>query len=1050
MKSTTLLLFLFLTCNLVARSAPQEKTVTGTVKDAITGEPIPGVYISVEGTQTGTVTDSGGNFILSAPGKGAIIVFSFIGYDRQTVFYDNQIVIDIKLVQYTEFLSEVVVTGYGTQKKSDLTGSISQVKAKDIEKSSAINVEEALQGKIPGLVVTSTSGAPGSEPVVRIRGIGTVNNNNPVYVIDGVLVDPSQGEFNLNFLNPNDISSIEVLKDASAQAIYGSRGANGVILISTKKGSEGEPTLTFNTTFGFRNIIKLPAVLNREDFKDYMITCSKNGYLRTHPGYDSEVPLDTLISLNPTLGYVLDEYNKNIYTDWYNEVIRKNVMNQNYNLTVKGGTKYAHYLADIGYLNEDGAVNKFSYKRYSLRINTDFNVGKYVTVGENLGLTYDKRQNNDYNGPIGSAMGADPLMPAYQPKDSVNVNDMNYIYDRYAVSEIGGANPLLDIELANWVQSRLMLVGNLFGEITLLKDLKFRTSLGLTGVYNHTSDYSPQFYISSRYNHPVSTVSEHNGLSYGWLLENTLTYAKKLGFHSLTALLGFTSEYSDNSYSNASKQGTPGNYPELRTFDAATLNPNLTGTFSVITMMSYLGRLNYAFHDRYLLTASVRSDGSSKFGIGHKWGTFPSFSLGWNVSNEDFFRNLKLDFISNIKIRGGWGQIGNSSLPVNYAYVSQVSSNAPDWGYPTRYVFGGQVYQGYTVSTIGTPGITWETTQQTNIGIDLAFFRNALSLTADYYIKDTKDMLLQVPLPAYSGYSSSASPYINAGSVRNKGIELIVGYTAKTGDLTYTASVNGSAFRNRVTRLEMGNKPIDIAFSRTEVGKSIGYYRGWAVDGIFQTEEDVQKYKGPDGTVLQPNAHAGDIRFKNLNNDETINDADQTMIGSPWPKLTYGFNIILGYKAFDLTLFFQGSYGNDIFDIGMWRHMNFIGSGQEFEYIFKNAWNGSGSSNSNPLLSTVDVNNNYRASTYFVEDGSYLRLKNLQIGYNIPKRICGKLKISNGRIWTGGTNLLTFTKYRGIDPEVGANSTPLLEAGYDWNNMFPQSREISVGLTVTF
>jgi TonB-linked SusC/RagA family outer membrane protein len=466
-------------------------------------------------------------------------------------------------------------------------------------------------------------------------------------------------------------------------------------------------------------------------------------------------------------------------------------------------------------------------------------------------------------------------------------------------------------------------------------------------------------------------------------------------------------------------------------------------------MISYLGRINYSFRNKYILTASIRRDGSSKFGPDYRWGNFPSFSVAWKINEEKFLKNNK--FISNLKLRAGWGQIGNSSLPVYNAYISQVSSvNQGIWSTGNRYVFGENVYTGYYLSTIGTPDISWETTEQTNVGFDIAILKNSLSLTADYFIKNTKDMLLQVPLPSYAGYPGSGMPYTNAGSVQNKGFEFVVDYRGKSGDFNYGATVNLATFKNKVTSLGNENKPIIYWVNKTEVGKPIGGFYALETDGIFQTEEEVQNFKGPDGKLVQPNAHAGDFRFKNLNNNSSIDGNDYTWIGNPWPKLTYGTSISLSYKLFDLLVFFQGSYGNDIYAAGVQRHLDFQGSGNEFEYIYANAWRGPGSSQSQPLLTTVDQNDNYKESDYFVEDGSYLRLKNLQLGYNLSKTFCEKIRVSNGRIWIGGTNLLTFTKYRGIDPEVGTSAAPTAEAGYDPNFLFPQSREISFGLTMSF
>jgi len=1062
MKLTILLLFLFLASTSVANSAPQEQMVTGTVTDADTGEPMPGVNVLVEVTQTGVSTDLNGKFSLPQPANGAIIVFSFVGYTTERITYTGQQVVDIKLSQEVKELDQVLVIGYGTIKKSDLTGSVASVTSKEIEKSTPPNIESALQGRVPGLMVISNSGAPGSEPTIRIRGIGTVNNNNPIYVVDGMVIDPGQADdaTNIRFLNPWDIASVEVLKDASAQAIYGARGANGVILITTRKGSEGLPKVTFSSTISFLNAIKVPEVLNREEFHDFILSCFTNGYIRTHPGTGPDIPLDTLMYKNryPTVTNMISEYNDTTYTDWLNEILRKNAVSQNYNFSLNGGTKYAHYSASAGYLSTDGIMKNFNYKRYSFRLNTDFNVGRYITIGENLGITVDKKKGNEgyygtflinKNGPFSRAMEADPLTPVLKPEGEVDLNDPDYEYKKYALSPITGDNPVFDLNLIRTNKSGFTLVGNMFVEASILKDLKLRSSWGFNLANDDGSDYIPKYDLSPAYQNAESTVTANNWRTNGWTWENTLTYSKKLKGHSITMLLGYTSEYSKASYQTATKQGTPNNDPEMQTFDAATTQPNVIGGYKVNTMISYLGRINYSFLDKYLLTASLRHDGSSKFGSGHRWGTFPSFSLGWKISSEKFFKNLGDEFISNLKLRAGWGQIGNSSLPVYYAYVSQVSSNSAGSWIDNRYIFNEIVAQGYFLSTIGTPGLSWETTEQTNIGLDMAILKNSLSVTADYYIKNTKDMLLQVPNPAYAGYSGIAAPYTNAGSVQNKGFEIIVDYKGKSGELSYNIGVNGSMFKNKVTSLGPGNKPIISEPSRTEIGKPVGSFYGYVTDGIFQTEEEVQNYKGPDGTVLQPDAHAGDFRFKDLNIDGKIDANDETWIGNPWPKLTYGINLNLGYKAFDLVLFFQGSYGNDIYNTGTWRHLSYQGSMNEFEYIYKNAWRGPGTSNSQPLLTTVDNNDNYRNSDYFIEKGSYLRLKNIQFGYNLPKKVCDRVRITNGRIWVGGTNLLTFTKYRGIDPEVDYYGTPT-EAGYDGNDAFPKSREISLGATISF
>jgi TonB-linked SusC/RagA family outer membrane protein len=1060
MKLTILLLFLFLAGTLVANSALQEQIVTGTVTDADTGEPLPDVNVLVEGTRTGVSTDLNGKFSLPQPANGAIIAFSFVGYTTERITYTGQPVVDMKLSQAVKELDQVVVIGYGTIKKSDLTGSVASVSSKDIEKSSPVNIQSALQGRVAGLMITSNSGDPGSEPTIRLRGIGTVNNNNPIYVVDGMLIDNSEGlnsANNISFLNPWDIASLEVLKDASAQAIYGSRGANGVILITTRKGTEGAPKVTFSSSVGFEGLARWAKVLNADEYKDYILTANYNGYMRSMPGADPNVLPD---NLNPTTKAVVEQYKKGFDTDWMKEVLRKDRFSQNYNLLLSGGTKDIHYSASAGYTDKKGLLLYSDYKRYSYRLNTDFKVGNYVTLGENLGISTSIQTGDWYwTDIIRGAMWDDPLTPVLKPEGSVDVNDPDYKYNKYAPLTVGwnpgGVNPVMQAALLDMKTSHLTLVGNMFAEASIFKDLKLRSSWGFNMATKDFTSFSPKYYLSTVSNKLINQLTEEDYRSNGWVWENTLTWNKKLNDHSITALLGYTSEYTKSNYQKASKQGSPSNDPEMQTFDAATIQPTVVGGYNIFTMISYLGRINYSFRDKYLLTASVRRDGSSKFGPGHRWGIFPSFSLGWKISDEKFFRNLGAEFISNLKIRAGWGQIGNSSLPVYNAYVSQIEST-PSSGEDYRYIFDEKIYQGYWLRTIGTPNITWETTEQTNIGLEIAILKNTLSVTADYFIKNTRNMLLQVPVVEYAGYPPSAAPYTNAGSVQNKGFEILVNYQGKTGNFTYGVAVNGATFKNKVTSLGPGNRPIVQpwvlhlgSICRTEVGSSIGRFYGYVTDGIFQTDKEVQDYKGPSGKLLQPMANAGDFRFKNLNNDEKIDASDQTWIGDPWPRLIYGFNINFGYKAFDMVAFFQGSYGNDLYDAGRkYGNSQFTNC---LKYVNKNAWRGEGTSDSHPIITTVDENENYsRNSDYYVEKGSYLRLKNIQFGYNLPKAICDKVKITNSRIWIGSTNLLTFTKYHGNDPEVGATSTPTSNAGLDQAGFYPKSREISLGITVSF
>ena len=606
----------------------------------------------------------------------------------------------------------------------------------------------------------------------------------------------------MSFLNPADIASIDVLKDASAQAIYGSRGANGVILITTRKGSEGAPKVTFSSSIDFESVARIIKLLNATEYKDYILTANYNGYMRQNPGANPNLLPDTL---NSDTKYAVAQYNKGINTNWLDEVFRKNVPSQNYDLQLSGGTKDIHYSASAGYIDKGGILLYSDYKRYTFRLNTDFKVGKYVTIGENLGVSSSVQLGDvNYTTIIGNTlMNTSPLNPVLKPAGSIDPTDPNYEYDKYSV-EAGSLNPLLTAALNNQKQSYLTMVGNMFAEATILKDLKVRSSWGFNIANKDNSYFSPEYYVSPTAYSAISTLTENNYRSNGWIWENTLTWNKKLNDHSITALLGFTSEYTKETDEEASKQGTPSNDPEMQTFNAATSGAIVSGGYNIFTMNSYLGRINYSFKEKYLATTSVRLDGSSKFGPGHQWSTFPSFSLAWRINNERFFKDLGAEFISNLKLRAGWGEIGNSSLPVYYAYVSQIASNSTlTGGIDNRAIFGETVYPGYALSTIGTPNISWETTAQTNIGLDIAILKNSLSLTADYYIKNTNNMLLQVPAVAYAGYASS-TPYTNAGSVQNKGLELVLNWQGKKGDFSYGVAVNGSMFKNKVTSLGRG------------------------------------------------------------------------------------------------------------------------------------------------------------------------------------------------------------------------------------------------------
>lgn len=1016
----------------------QQKPVSGNVTDS-TGSPLPGVSVVVKGTTTGVITDADGNFSLPNVPENATLQFSFVGMKALEVAVSGKTTVNVKMEDETVGIEEVVAVGYGTLKKSDLTGAISSVGSKDLAKSTNINIQSAIQGRAPGVMASSQSGAPGSVASIRVRGIGTVNDNSPIYVVDGMIVSSS-----MNYLNPSDIESIEVLKDASAQAIYGSRGANGVILITTKMGSETKPVVTFNSTTGISRVARIVELLDANEFLDYVLTANYNGYMRTIPNADPNIDPRTL---NNMTKMAVSQHEKGINTDWLGEVLQENVISQNHNFSIRGGSKLARYAASAGYNNEDGIIEKSNFKRYSFRLNTDYKIGKYVKIGENLGISSMQQLNSGggFSGPIGAAMQIDPLTPILKPVGVVSEDHPDYNYNKYSGAVMNTAvNPLAKITITHNNISSLTIIGNIYAEVILFKDFKFRSSWGFNNGNSETSDFTPRFYVSPTDQNVNSIVSVDYSKRNGWILENIFSYNKTIKEHSINAMVGYTSEYTKFSNFSASKQGTLNNDEELRTFDAATILPNVSGGYNISTMISYLSRVNYSYKNRYLLTTSIRRDGSSSFGPGHKWGVFPSFSAGWRLLDEPFLSKLNLKPLNSLKLRAGWGQIGNSSLPVSNAYVSQIQSIA-DY----KYAFNDKEVTGYYLKTIGTPDISWETTEQTNVGIDLGLFSNSLSISADYFIRKTNGMLLQVPFVAYAGYSSSAAPYTNAGSMQNNGYEVLATYNGRKGDFNYSVSVNGSILRNEVTSLGFGDKPIINLHNRTEVGSTIGRFYGWVTDGIFQTDAEVQSYMGPTGKVLQPNARAGDFRFKNLNNDDVIDSFDQTWIGNPLPKLSYGLSLSLTYKTFDFVALLQGLSGNDIYNATLSRLGTLAGEYNNSVRAYKDAWRGPGTSNTHPLMTTVDKNNNYRISDYFVENGSYLRLKDLQLGYNLSSSACKKLSIENARIWIGGTDIFTISNYSGNDPEVGFGS-PTISAGTDNFAPYPKMSKYLIGINLSF
>ena len=1029
----------------VASVSQQQRTVTGKVIDT-TGGSLPGVSVVVKGTTNGTVTDAQGIYSLGNVPFDAVLVFSFVGMKVQEVALGNRSSVNITLEEETIGIEEVVAIGYGTQKKSDLTGAIARVSAKDMEKANPTNFADAIQGRATGVVVVQSQGAPGSSSVIRVRGIGTVNNNDPLYVIDGMFTE------SMNDLNPADIESMEVLKDASAQAIYGSRAANGVILITTKRGSEGKSEFNFNASYGVSNPLKLIRLLDNEQFYDYSIGAITNGYMRQNPTQDPAT-LD-IFKVSAQASMIRSFYNLGYNTNWMDEIMHKNAPEQKYDFSYAGGTAKAKYSLSGGYFDQNGIIQNSNYKRYTVRINTEFSPNKIVSFGENIGMSYGSTKavssltGSDIQGPLGAALAADPLTPPINP--DANPYDPNYQYNKYMYDEVAGvSNPVAQVNRVDNQSKSYTMTGNAFVQAKFLKGFTFKSSFGIDFNVSNNNVFTAVYYLGKGEHEDVGGLNAIYSNRAKWLWENTLNYNKTIGKHVLTALIGYTSEQRVTTNINANKTGVTSNDPLFRVLSGISSSTSVattTGTKLDQTMASVLARVNYVYGDKYLFTASVRNDGTSKFDHGYKYGTFPSFSGGWRVINENFMSKLKSGFMSDLKFRAGWGTIGNQSILQDYGYLSLITISDA-----YKYNFGSNptVASGSTLSSVGTSDIKWETTAQTNFGVDLGFLKNSLTLSVDYFDKKTDNMLLTVTLPSYVGFTSN--PVKNIGGVSNKGFEISAIYKNKVGAFNYNLSANFTKFTNEVTNLQggiiTGSDAKGVVINRTQEGSSIGRFWGYQTNGIFQNAAEVQAYTSSNGTIIQPLAKPGDVKFKDLNGDGVINASDQTWIGSPLPVFTYGFNIDLQYKSFTLNAFFQGSQGNKIYDLNKAVGLN--GGGNIPAYLYESAWHGDGTSNSTPIYTNVDTNNNFRVSDLMVQDASYLRLKSLQLGYDLPQKICTKINVKKVRIWVGGANLLTFSKYKGVDPEDGLTNSLPTAAGLVYTS-YPKPQTLSVGLNTTF
>jgi TonB-dependent starch-binding outer membrane protein SusC len=1050
-------IILLILCSLsYSQMAFSQNNISGKVVDS-QGEPVIGVNVRVLGSTKGAITNLDGKFNLSIPSAGAKLLFTFIGYLSDTVDVGNQTEISVVLKEDLVKINEIVVVGYGSMRKSDLTGSISSIKAEALKNIPVRSATDALQGKVAGVSIISTSGSPGALPAVYIRGISSINGTEPIYVVDGF----PQGD--VSWLSDDDIESMEVLKDASACAIYGSRGTNGVIMVTTKKGEMSEShnlKVNLDATYGVQQITKTYDMMNAEEYMDYKILANQNGGSAwVYADHKNEI-----------LSFLKENFGSDQGTDWQNEIFT-NAPIQNYHLSISNGSSHSAYYTSFSYLNQDGIVKGADFKRYSWNNTITNNLTKWARLTSNFSVGYQQRHNIDEDdidaGTIYSAMAADPITPVYRTNLTnipgsieglfcLDKLDESNPYSYYCpVLFNNKVNPVAQTDIMHQsVWKDLNFRGNITGEIDITPWLQYKGSLHAMLYRANPEYFVPKYYIGPYQNETDGCVGGTSYTTNYYVLDNYFTVDKKYQWFGKSQhtifMIGTSMEQSKNTYLGAYKYGLVTNDESQRIIDAATSFNSVGGNKGESSMLSYFGRVFHSWNDRYMFTANLRYDGSSMFSSMHKWAFFPSASLAYAFSEEEALKDaLKSISLSYGKLRLSWGETGNQAINQG-DFLNQYSLNN---GY---YEFGNSSNVSYPLtggrSQVGNEDLKWETCKQVDIGTDLYFFSNKLNFTFDYFNKKTIDMLLYVPLPSFLGYPND--PRQNAATLRNTGIELSLDYKEKLGDFGFDISGTLSNFKNKIISLGGGlpmmggyYSPNFYDFTKTEEGKPIGYFYGYKANGIFQSQGDIDNYYNSKGIkVTQEGARPGDLRYVDVDGNGEINAGDYTDIGNPFPKYTYGLNLNCNYKGFDLGASFYGVHGNKNMNV---KKLDFY-SGTAYynapKDLMTKAWSETNPSNTQFRI-TTDPGNNQSISSWLVEDASFLRLQNLQLGYTLPEKLANSCKMKNCRIWIGAANLFTITDYSGMSPEIGS-SCPTA-SGIDIA-FYPQSRQYLMGLNVQF
>lgn len=978
-----------------APARAQQHQVTGTITNDSTHAPLAGAQVSVKGTSIGTLSRGDGTYTLTVPSAQDSLVVTYIGYARREVAIAGRSVVDVALAPQVLAMQQLVVVGYGSQRRRDVTGSVSSLDSTSIVATPTPSVSTTLQGRVAGVQVTPASGQPGAQAVIRIRGTGTLNDASPLYVVDGMMVN------NIDFLNPQDIASIEVLKDASATAIYGSRGANGVILITTKKGRPGKATRwTASTYQSVQSVMhKIPLV----DASQYAMLADEQA---ANQGVTP--PFANPASVGPG-------------TDWQNAVFRS-APERNYELTASGGSDKVTYFFSGDYTDQQGVIPRSGYQRTTLRVNNQYQLSPHIQFGHHIAFSYTKQ-------------GQPPnvLSMLYRADPTVPVRDSAGNFADATVHGGSAGNPVAAIHYTDNTGDDTHLVGNLYADVTWMGHFDLHSNFGIDYDRSDYRSFLPVYEVSPTQQNQTSTLTVQTGNTHTWLWENTLTYTRDTRDQRLKLLGGITAQSFFTETLGGGRTNIAGNTQNLWYLSAGDASGATNFDYaSNWRMLSYLARANYTYRNRYMLTASLRVDGSSRFGSANRYGSFPSVAVGWDLAQEPFLSDVHA--ISALKLRASWGETGNDKIGA-YPGIPVITGNLNAvFGSPQALQYGADPV------ALANPLVKWERTTQSDVGLDMAFLQDRIQATVDYYHRLTNGILVQVPIPAYVGVNQE--PTVNAASVLNDGFEASVDWTRNIGSVRVDLGANASTVHNEVKSLGQGNDQIlagglgnEITYTtRTAVGHPIGEFWGYKVIGVFQ--DSAQVANSPTRGTEAP----GDLIFKDINGDGTITSADKTFLGSPIPTLIYGFNVGLRYGRFDVSANFAGQAGNKIFNGKEAVRFGF----DNYQTSFLNRWHGPGTSNSQPRITQAGTN--YVASSRFIEDGSFLKFQTGEIGYLLPDAVTTPLGVQTARLYLSGTNLFMWTKYSGYTPQVTSGS--VIATGIDLG-VYPPSRVITVGLNVT-